>query len=86
MALILVADVLAAARPAEFEMCVAGLEVLEGVVALLAAHSLDTLRALRVDFAFGEGDHDRCRDASLAAALVSLSLPAGFKINYLHKV
>ena len=79
MALVLVADVLAAARPAELEMCIAGLEVLEGVVALLTVHSLHTLRALRVDFAFAEGDHDRCRDASLAVALVSLSLPAGYE-------
>ena len=78
-ALVLVTDVLAAARPAELEMDVAGLDTLEGVVALLAEHSLHTLRTLRADFAFGDRDHDRRRNASLAAALVSLSLPAGYE-------
>ncbi|KAM5545144.1 hypothetical protein V8D89_001255, partial [Ganoderma adspersum] len=73
IALVLVADVLAAAQPAELEMSVAGLDTLEGVVALLAAHSLDTLRALRVDFAFGAQDHDGHGDASLAAALEHLA-------------
>ena len=72
MTLVLLPDILTAARPSELEMCVAGLDTLEGVASLLARHVLETLRTLQIRFSFVEQDHGtEGSDRSLAVALVS---------------
>ncbi|PIL32888.1 hypothetical protein GSI_05006 [Ganoderma sinense ZZ0214-1] len=77
-ALMLVADVLIVSQPDELEMCVAGLDTLDGVLSLLVERALDALCTLRIDFSFAPGDHNGDKLRAALERLIALvnSFPA----------
>ncbi|PIL32886.1 hypothetical protein GSI_05004 [Ganoderma sinense ZZ0214-1] len=71
-ALMLITDVLIVSQPDELEMCVAGLDTLDGVLSLLVERALDALCTLRINFSFAPGAHNG-HASELCAALARLT-------------